>query len=105
MHDSLLKQQSRKKKPKGKQKKGKLEEELKGQPESDRGGRPEKQKLCGDALQDSDSDVWNRASSDIHSSFGNDHVPLSALGWKRISSSDSEYSDAEGGMQSKTRLV
>ncbi|XP_033027445.1 HEAT repeat-containing protein 6 [Lacerta agilis] len=94
---------SRKKKPKGKQKKGKLEEELKGQPESDRGGKLEKQKLHGDALQDPDSDVWNRASSDIHSSFGNDHLPLSALGWKRISSSDSEYSDAEGGMQSKTR--
>ncbi|XP_061461021.1 HEAT repeat-containing protein 6 [Rhineura floridana] len=94
---------SRRKKPKGKPKKGMLGEELKGSQEGDGGGEVEKQTLRGDVQQDPNSDAWNRTSSDSHRSFVKDHLPPHALGWKRIGSSDSEYSDAEGGMQSKTR--
>ncbi|XP_062031300.1 HEAT repeat-containing protein 6 isoform X2 [Lepus europaeus] len=36
---------------------------------------------------------------------GKEHVssPFNSSGWKRVSSSESDYSDAEGGVQSKTR--
>lgn len=34
---------------------------------------------------------------------GKDHLSSLCAGWKRISSSESEYSDAEGGIQSKVR--
>lgn len=34
---------------------------------------------------------------------GKDHSSSRCAAWKRISSSESEYSDAEGGIQSKVR--
>lgn len=40
-------------------------------------------------------------ASDV--SAGKDPLPSHSTGWKRISSSESEYSDAEGGIQSKVR--
>lgn len=36
---------------------------------------------------------------------GKDPLPSLGAAWKGVSSSESEYSDAEGGMQSKMRLL
>ncbi|XP_063152876.1 HEAT repeat-containing protein 6 isoform X2 [Candoia aspera] len=94
---------NRRKKPKGKQKKGKLEEEAKEQPAGAEGNGLEKPTLREEFQQDQDSKISNRAPSDKYASLVKDHLSSHAFGWKKISSSDSEYSDAEGGMQSKTR--
>ncbi|XP_063002774.1 HEAT repeat-containing protein 6 [Elgaria multicarinata webbii] len=91
---------NRRKKPKAKQKKGKLEEGLKEEPE----GAVEEGGIEDPKLQrDPDPDASHRALGDTCASSVKDRLPLHALGWKRISSSDSEYSDTEGGMQNKTR--
>uniref|UniRef100_A0A670YWX5 HEAT repeat-containing protein 6 n=1 Tax=Pseudonaja textilis TaxID=8673 RepID=A0A670YWX5_PSETE len=82
---------NRRKKPKGKPKKGKLEEEgVKEQPGGAEGSRVEKPSLKDEL-------------SDKYPSLAKERLSSHAFSWKRISSSDSEFSDAEGGMQSKTR--
>ncbi|KAJ6657863.1 hypothetical protein lerEdw1_001783, partial [Lerista edwardsae] len=94
---------SRRKKPKAKQKMDKPEQELKEEQERDSGGRREKPKWHGNVPQDPSLGVWNWPSDESHTSFLKDSSPWRAHAWKKISSSDSEYSDAEGGMQNKTR--
>nr|XP_020642610.1 HEAT repeat-containing protein 6 [Pogona vitticeps] len=90
---------SRRKKPKAKQKKGKVEEEEEGA----QGGRTEKTKFCADVEQYPGLDALNRLSGGPPAFHTKDPLPLRALSWKRFSSSDSEYSDADGGIQSKIR--
>lgn len=58
----------------------------------------------GDA-QNSRLDPQNCASDAACVPAGKDHLSSHCTSWKRISSSESEYSDAEGGIQSKTRLL
>ncbi|XP_026536239.1 HEAT repeat-containing protein 6 [Notechis scutatus] len=95
---------NRRKKPKGKPKKGKLEEEgVKEQPGGAEGSRVEKPSLKDELSQDQDSKMTNWAFSDKYPSLAKERLSSHAFSWKRISSSDSEFSDAEGGMQSKTR--
>uniref|UniRef100_A0A8C7E655 HEAT repeat-containing protein 6 n=1 Tax=Naja naja TaxID=35670 RepID=A0A8C7E655_NAJNA len=62
---------------------------LKGQPGAAEGSRAEKPSL--------------KEEFDKYPSLAKERLSSHAFSWKRISSSDSEYSDAEGGMQSKTR--
>ncbi|XP_053131596.1 HEAT repeat-containing protein 6 [Hemicordylus capensis] len=96
---------SRRKKAKAKLKKGKPEEELRGEQEGSEGGGQERPQPPGDGQQDPGAaDAGMQPSSEeTRAAFTKDPLPLHSLGWKRISSSDSEYSDAEGGLQSKTR--
>ncbi|KAL7986970.1 hypothetical protein Chor_005889 [Crotalus horridus] len=94
---------NRRKKPKGKPKKGKPEEEVKEQPGDAEGTRGEKPSLKDELSQDQDSKMTNWAFGDKYPSLAKERLSSHAFSWKRISSSDSEYSDAEGGMQSKTR--
>ncbi|XP_042298655.1 HEAT repeat-containing protein 6 [Sceloporus undulatus] len=94
---------TRRKKSKAKQKKGKLDEEAKEQEEDAEGAGAEESRLQGDMQQSPGPDVSNRTAKDPCVPFIKDHLSVHTLGWKRISSSDSEYSDVEGGMQSKTR--
>ncbi|XP_060114968.1 HEAT repeat-containing protein 6 [Heteronotia binoei] len=92
---------NRRKKSKTKQKKGKQEGDLK--EDEDCSGRSEKPKLSGDSQENPGPDVWRLPLDESRAVPMKDHLSLHTLGWKRISSSDSEYSDAECGMQSKTR--
>ncbi|ETE67688.1 HEAT repeat-containing protein 6, partial [Ophiophagus hannah] len=95
---------NRRKKPKGKPKKGKPEEEgVKEQPGGAEGSRVEKPSLKEELSQDQDSKMTNWAFSDKYPSLAKERLSSHAFSWKRISSSDSEYSDTEGGMQSKIR--
>uniref|UniRef100_A0A8D2LVX6 HEAT repeat-containing protein 6 n=1 Tax=Varanus komodoensis TaxID=61221 RepID=A0A8D2LVX6_VARKO len=95
---------NRRKKPKAKQKKGKSEEGLKEEEErAAKGGGKENPKLPRDVQWNPGLNVLNQASEDTGASSVKDRLSSHALGWKRISSSDSEYSDAEGGLQSKMR--
>ncbi|XP_067328105.1 HEAT repeat-containing protein 6 isoform X1 [Anolis sagrei] len=84
--------QSRRKKPKGKQK-GELVED-----DESEGGGTRESSCHGDKQYNPSPDLSNPRPT-----FAKAHLPFCTLGWKRISSSDSEYSDTEGGMQSKTR--
>ncbi|XP_074870225.1 HEAT repeat-containing protein 6 [Carettochelys insculpta] len=95
---------TRRKKSRGKQKKGQLGEEVKEELEGDaRGGTIHGMDIfqlhSGDAQSSSCLNPWNRALDAAYVPAGKDHY----LSWKRISSSESEYSDAEGGIQSKMR--
>lgn len=99
----LLLQQSRRKKSKAKQKKGKQEGELKEDEECS--GGSEKPKPPGNSQENPGPDVWRLSLDESRAVPANEHLSLHTLGWKRTSSSDSEYSDAECGMQSKTRFV
>ncbi|XP_077168678.1 HEAT repeat-containing protein 6 isoform X2 [Paroedura picta] len=92
---------SRRRKSKVKQKKGKQEGELKENEEC--AGGSEKSKSSGDSLEIPCPDVWRLSLDETRAVPVKDHLSLHTLDWKRISSSDSEYSDAEYGMQSKTR--
>ncbi|XP_064022116.1 HEAT repeat-containing protein 6 [Pogoniulus pusillus] len=96
---------NRRKKSKGKQKKGEFGEE--GREDLGDGGEAA---LGAEVLKLHLGDVHSRPGLDPQArSSGAAHVPmgkdLSAhhSSWKRISSSESEYSDAEGGIQSKVR--
>uniref|UniRef100_A0A8C3D1D2 HEAT repeat-containing protein 6 n=1 Tax=Cairina moschata TaxID=8855 RepID=A0A8C3D1D2_CAIMO len=88
---------NRRKKSKGKQKKGEFAEE----------GREDlcdtgKESIRGvDMLKLRLGDTC--ASDAACVPAGKDHLSSHCTSWKRISSSESEYSDAEGGIQSKTR--
>uniref|UniRef100_A0A8C6YBY7 HEAT repeat-containing protein 6 n=1 Tax=Naja naja TaxID=35670 RepID=A0A8C6YBY7_NAJNA len=101
--EKLEQNSNRRKKPKGKPKKGKPAEEVKEQPGAAEGSRAEKPSLKEELPQDQDSQMTNWAFSDKYPSLAKERLSSHAFSWKRISSSDSEYSDAEGGMQSKTR--
>ncbi|XP_074969740.1 HEAT repeat-containing protein 6 [Phalacrocorax aristotelis] len=57
----------------------------------------------GDERNSLCSDPRTRASDVVYMPAGKDHLSSHCTSWKRISSSESEYSDAEGGMQSKMR--
>ncbi|XP_010163991.1 HEAT repeat-containing protein 6 [Antrostomus carolinensis] len=98
---------NRRKKAKGKQKKGELEEE--GREDSGDAGNESvlganMLKLhLGDVQNSPCSDPHTRVSDVAHVPAGKDHLSSPSTGWKRISSSESEYSDAEGGIQSKVR--
>ncbi|KAM7139785.1 HEAT repeat-containing protein 6 isoform 2-T2 [Macrochelys suwanniensis] len=94
---------TRRKKSKGKQKRGQLGEEL----ESDVGdgsihGMDIFQLRSGDAQNNPSLNPWNRSVDAAYMPAGKDHLSCHPS-WKRISSSESEYSDAEGGIQSKMR--
>ncbi|XP_061868219.1 HEAT repeat-containing protein 6 [Colius striatus] len=94
---------NRRKKSKGKQRKGEGREEL-----SDAGSESV---LGADMLKLQVGDVRNgpcaapraRAAEAVSVPAGKDHTSAPYTSWKRVSSSESEYSDAEGGIQSKTR--
>ncbi|XP_054065507.1 HEAT repeat-containing protein 6 isoform X2 [Rissa tridactyla] len=98
---------NRRKKSKGKQKKGDFGEEGR----EDLGDAGNELVLGADMLKLHVGDVQNspcldprsRASDVAHVSAGKDHLSSHYTTWKRISSSESEYSDAEGGIQSKVR--
>uniref|UniRef100_A0A8C0QIG5 HEAT repeat-containing protein 6 n=1 Tax=Chelonoidis abingdonii TaxID=106734 RepID=A0A8C0QIG5_CHEAB len=96
-----------KKKSKGKQKKGQLGEEVKEELESDIGDGAihgmDIFQLHSDNAQNSPClNPWNRTLDAAYMPAGKDHLSCYPS-WKRISSSESEYSDAEGGIQSKMR--
>ncbi|NWZ48941.1 HEAT6 protein, partial [Haliaeetus albicilla] len=98
---------NRRKKSKGKQKKGEFGEEGKeglgdAGNESVLGADMLKLHL-GDVQNNPCSDPHTRASDIAHVPAGKDHLSSHYNSWKRISSSESEYSDAEGGIQSKMR--
>ncbi|XP_052660173.1 HEAT repeat-containing protein 6 isoform X2 [Harpia harpyja] len=98
---------NRRKKSKGKQKKGEFGEEGK----EDLGDAGNEAVLGADMLKLHLGDVQNSPFSDprthasdvAHVPAGKDHLSSHYTSWKRISSSESEYSDAEGGIQSKMR--
>ncbi|XP_069730536.1 HEAT repeat-containing protein 6 [Phaenicophaeus curvirostris] len=98
---------NRRKKSKGKQKKVEFGEEAK----EDAGDVGNESVLGADMLKLHLGDVqnspcsnsWARASDVAYTPAAKDHLSSHCTGWKRISSSESEYSDAEGGLQSKTR--
>ncbi|NXB81319.1 HEAT6 protein, partial [Donacobius atricapilla] len=95
---------SRRKKCKGKQKKGEFVEE--GREDSGDAGNAsvlgaDMQKLHLEDVQSSPCPDPQAGASGVCA--GKDPLPSQPSGWKRISSSESEYSDAEGGIQSKVR--
>ncbi|EMP37701.1 HEAT repeat-containing protein 6, partial [Chelonia mydas] len=99
---------TRRKKSKGKQKKGQLGEEVKEELESDVGDGAIHavdifQLRSGDAQNNPCLNPWNRTLDAAYMPAGKDHLTSCCPSWKRISSSESEYSDAEGGIQSKMR--
>ncbi|KFV42035.1 HEAT repeat-containing protein 6, partial [Tyto alba] len=96
---------NRRKKSKGKQKKGEFGEEGRedlGDAGNGLGADVLKLHL-GDVQNSPCSDPRTRASDVAHAPAGKDHSSSHSASWKRISSSESEYSDAEGGIQSKMR--
>ncbi|NWS96857.1 HEAT6 protein, partial [Mionectes macconnelli] len=96
---------NRRKKSKGKQKKGEEEgREDSGDAGNESGLGADLLKLHLGEQQDSPCpDPRPRASGAASVSAGKDPLSSQSTGWKRISSSESEYSDAEGGIQSKVR--
>ncbi|XP_055579346.1 HEAT repeat-containing protein 6 isoform X1 [Falco biarmicus] len=97
---------NRRKKSKGKQKKGESGEE--GRDLSDAGkesvlGADMQRLRLGDVQNSPCLDPRTRASDVAYVPAGKNHLSSHYTIWKRISSSESEYSDAEGGIQSKTR--
>ncbi|NXF52506.1 HEAT6 protein, partial [Oceanites oceanicus] len=98
---------NRRKKSKGKQKKGEFGEEGR----EDLGDAGNESVLGADMLKLHLGNVQNsscldprtRASDVAYGPAGRDHLSSHYTSWKRISSSESEYSDAEGGIQSKMR--
>ncbi|KAF1488427.1 HEAT repeat-containing protein 6, partial [Eudyptula minor novaehollandiae] len=99
---------NRRKKSKGKQKKGEFGEEGR----DDLGDAGNESVLGADMLKLHLGDVQSSPyshprtrASDVASYMpaGKDRLSSHCTSWKRISSSESEYSDAEGGIQSKMR--
>ncbi|XP_039938080.1 HEAT repeat-containing protein 6 isoform X1 [Hirundo rustica] len=95
---------SRRKKCKGKQKKGELGEEGR----EDSGDAGNESVLGADMLKLHLEDVQSGPCGDPGPGAsgvcaGKDPLCPQPTGWKRISSSESEYSDTEGGIQSKVR--
>ncbi|KAF1582503.1 HEAT repeat-containing protein 6, partial [Eudyptes moseleyi] len=98
---------NRRKKSKGKQKKGEFGEEGR----EDLGDAGNESVLgadmlklhLGDVQSSPYSDPRTRASDVAYVPAGKDRLSSHCTSWKRISSSESEYSDAEGGIQSKMR--
>ncbi|OXB79080.1 UNVERIFIED_CONTAM: hypothetical protein H355_005956 [Colinus virginianus] len=104
IHHLLNRFQNRRKKSKGKQKKGEFAEEGKEDlcdtgNESNHGADMLKLNLENSSCLDPQA-----CASDVaRVPAGKDPLPSHGSSWKRISSSESEYSDAEGGIQSKMR--
>uniref|UniRef100_A0A8C5U4M8 HEAT repeat-containing protein 6 n=1 Tax=Malurus cyaneus samueli TaxID=2593467 RepID=A0A8C5U4M8_9PASS len=95
---------NRRKKSKGKQKKGEFGEEGR----EDSGDAGNESVLAADMLKLHLGDVQKSPCPDPRARAsdvcaGKDPLCSSSVGWKWISSSESEYSDAEGGIQSKVR--
>ncbi|NXL37944.1 HEAT6 protein, partial [Glaucidium brasilianum] len=98
---------NRRKKSKGKQKKGEFAEEGR----EELGDAGNESVLGADMLKLHLGDVQNSPCSDPRTGTsdaayvpaGKDPLSSHYTSWKRISSSESEYSDAEGGIQSKMR--
>ncbi|NXS56193.1 HEAT6 protein, partial [Brachypteracias leptosomus] len=95
---------NRRKKSKGKPKKGEPGEEGR----EDLSGAGGEAALGADVVKLQVGDAQNRPCLDpqpraADAVAGKDPLPAHLPGWKRISSSESEYSDAEGGIQSKVR--
>ncbi|XP_009327373.1 PREDICTED: HEAT repeat-containing protein 6 [Pygoscelis adeliae] len=98
---------NRRKKSKGKQKKGEFGEERR----EDLGDAGNESVLGADMLKLHLGDVQSSPYSDprtpasdvAYVPAGKDRLSSHCTSWKRISSSESEYSDAEGGIQSKMR--
>uniref|UniRef100_A0A8C4KB82 HEAT repeat-containing protein 6 n=1 Tax=Dromaius novaehollandiae TaxID=8790 RepID=A0A8C4KB82_DRONO len=98
---------NRRKKSKGKQKKGEFGEDTK----DDLADTGNESIHETDMLKLHLRDVQNSPCSDLRTHAldvaymptGKDHLSSHYNSWKRISSSESEYSDAEGGIQSKMR--
>uniref|UniRef100_A0A8B9Q700 HEAT repeat-containing protein 6 n=1 Tax=Apteryx owenii TaxID=8824 RepID=A0A8B9Q700_APTOW len=98
---------NRRKKSKGKQKKGEFGEDTK-EDLADTGNESiheiDMLKLhLGDVQNGPCSDPRTHALDVAYMPAGKDHLSSHYNSWKRISSSESEYSDAEGGIQSKMR--
>ncbi|NXX58199.1 HEAT6 protein, partial [Scopus umbretta] len=98
---------NRRKKSKGKQKKGESGEEGRedlGDAGNDSVLGADMLKLhLGDTQDNPCSDPQTHASDVTCVPAGKGHLSSHYTSWKRISSSESEYSDAEGGIQSKMR--
>ncbi|NWZ72611.1 HEAT6 protein, partial [Acrocephalus arundinaceus] len=90
---------SRRKKCKGKQKKGECGEEGR----EDSGDAGNESVLGAEMLKLHLEDVQGSPCGDARAGASDVCAGKDPLGWKRISSSESEYSDAEGGIQSKVR--
>lgn len=97
----LPSEQNRRKKSKAKQKKGGVAEEQEGS----RGDGLAKPALHSDVQPSPYLAAWDQISEERDKSATKDHFLSSSFAGGKISSSDSEYSDAEGAMQSKTRFV
>ncbi|NWI89045.1 HEAT6 protein, partial [Pitta sordida] len=89
---------NRRKKSKGKQKKGESGEEGR----EDCGAAGQESALGADLLKMHLGDVQDSPCGDPRDA-GKDQLSSHCSAWKGISSSESEYSDAEGGIQSKVR--
>ncbi|XP_067394180.1 HEAT repeat-containing protein 6 [Emydura macquarii macquarii] len=99
---------NRRKKSKGKHKRGQLGEAAKEELEGDVGdgsihGVDIFQLHPGNAHNSPCLNPRNRTLDSACMPAGKDHLSSCYPSWKRISSSESEYSDAEGGIQSKMR--
>ncbi|XP_038615603.1 HEAT repeat-containing protein 6, partial [Tachyglossus aculeatus] len=99
---------SKRKKAKAKQKKGHSGEEAKEEADDEAGAEPncglEKLKLHGGEGQGAACLASQHLLLEGNRPAGKDRGSSSSSNWKRISSSESDYSDAEGGMQSKMRF-
>ncbi|KAJ1185508.1 hypothetical protein NDU88_002300 [Pleurodeles waltl] len=103
---TLRQSANKRKKSRGKAKKGQQEEETKDEFEEDTGVAlihgMDKMKLCaGDAQHSTYLASMTVPSSSTYLTAGKEHS--SSQYWKRVSSSDSEYSDTEVGIQNKIR--
>lgn len=98
--------QNRKKKSRSKQKKGQQGEEKKDEMENELsdGLVPALDKLTLSA-EDADSKIYLGPQKSPMKTIGKDPAASPTSRFKKLYSSDSEYSDAEGGLQSKIRLV
>ncbi|XP_069470765.1 HEAT repeat-containing protein 6 isoform X2 [Ambystoma mexicanum] len=99
---------NKRKKSRGKAKKGPQEDENKDELEDDVAvgliHGMDKLKLCaGDAQHNPCIGPLNSQLNNSCLAAGKEHLASQFSGWKRVSSSDSEYSDTEGGIQNKIR--
>ncbi|XP_062868208.1 HEAT repeat-containing protein 6 [Trichomycterus rosablanca] len=98
---------SKKRKPRGKGKKTRSEEKTNGGAEEREDDelslRPLRSGAGGESGRAEGHNVWPRSSADLSLPFQPGATPQLYPSWKK-GSSDSEFSDPEGGMQSKLRL-
>ncbi|XP_075051676.1 HEAT repeat-containing protein 6 [Mixophyes fleayi] len=92
---------NKKKKFRGKQKKGRQEEEKKDELVNDLTPAMEKLQLC---VEDPNYSPYLGPQKSAGKTIGKDPAASPSSRFKKLNSSDSEYSDAEGGLQSKIRF-